>query len=99
MRLRVVCGLSETIETLCPRMRLSSVDLPAFGRPTRATMPKRGLSAMSALRSWIGSGAECRMQNAECRMIAVNSAFCILHSSSASSSLPFHSGSCATRTR
>src|SRR5438874_11457035 len=41
MRLRVVCGFAETIETLWPRMRFSSVDFPAFGRPTMATMPKR----------------------------------------------------------
>src|SRR6266542_1407488 len=39
MRLRVVCGLEETMETLCPRLRFSSVDFPAFGRPTMATMP------------------------------------------------------------
>src|ERR1043165_8146020 len=39
MRLRVVCGLAETMETLRPRMRFSSVDLPALGRPTMATMP------------------------------------------------------------
>src|ERR1700737_3666226 len=39
IRLRVVCGLAETMETFCPRMRLRSVDLPALGRPTRATTP------------------------------------------------------------
>src|ERR671919_482132 len=39
MRLRVVCGLGETMATFWPRMRLSSVDLPALGRPTRATIP------------------------------------------------------------
>src|SRR5258707_11197836 len=43
IRLRVVCGFSETIETFCPRMRLRSVDLPALGRPTSATTPNRGL--------------------------------------------------------
>ena len=42
IRLRVVCGLAETIETLWPRTRLSSVDLPALGRPVRATTPKGG---------------------------------------------------------
>src|SRR3954447_5964120 len=46
MRLRVVCGLAETIETFCPRMRLSSVDLPAFGRPTSATTPKWRLASV-----------------------------------------------------
>src|SRR5436309_12128528 len=45
MRLRVVCGLAETMETLWPRMRFSSVDLPALGRPTSATTPKCGLRA------------------------------------------------------
>src|SRR5262249_49987528 len=39
MRLRVVCGFGETMATFWPRMRLSSVDLPALGRPTRATTP------------------------------------------------------------
>jgi hypothetical protein len=46
MRLRVVWGLSETIETFVPRMRLSRVDLPALGRPTMATTPKRGLAGV-----------------------------------------------------
>src|SRR5690606_38043211 len=41
MRWRVVCGLSETIATFRPRMRLSSVDLPTFGRPTIDTNPER----------------------------------------------------------
>ena len=44
---RVVCGLSETIETLWPRMRLSSVDLPTLGRPTRDTKPERNPSGTS----------------------------------------------------
>src|ERR1700730_2889224 len=39
MRFRVVWGFVETMETFCPRMRLSRVDLPALGRPTRATTP------------------------------------------------------------
>src|SRR5690242_15795139 len=38
---RVVCGLSETIDTFCPRIWLRSVDLPTFGRPTIATNPDR----------------------------------------------------------
>jgi hypothetical protein len=37
--LRVVWGLSETMLTLTPRMRLSSVDFPTFGRPTNVTSP------------------------------------------------------------
>src|SRR5260221_5753010 len=47
MRLRVVCGFSETMETFCPRIRFRSVDLPALGRPTRATTPKRGLRGLN----------------------------------------------------
>src|SRR5512144_2860525 len=43
MRLRVVCGLFETIDTFWPRMRFRRVALPALGRPTRATVPKQGL--------------------------------------------------------
>ena len=39
MRLRVVCGLSETIASFWPTSRLRSVDLPALGRPTSATKP------------------------------------------------------------
>ena len=42
IRLRVVCGLSETMATLVPMMRLRSVDLPAFGRPMSETDPARG---------------------------------------------------------
>src|SRR5688572_448557 len=38
-RWRVVCGLSETIASFSPSTRLSSVDLPALGRPTSATAP------------------------------------------------------------
>ena len=37
---RVVWGLLETIETLVPSMRLSSVDLPTLGRPTIVTNPE-----------------------------------------------------------
>src|SRR5271170_1922610 len=39
MRLRVVCGLGETMATLRPTSLLTSVDLPALGRPTMATNP------------------------------------------------------------
>src|SRR5215204_3835193 len=39
IRVRVVCGLSETMASFCPRMRLRSVDLPALGRPRKATKP------------------------------------------------------------
>src|ERR1044072_1312919 len=39
MRVRVVCGLSDTMASLWPTMRLSSVDLPAFGRARNETKP------------------------------------------------------------
>src|SRR6266478_5432649 len=40
-RVRVVCGLGVTIESLRPTRRLSRVDLPALGAPIRATYPHR----------------------------------------------------------
>ena len=39
MRVLVVCGLSETMASLVPTSRFSSVDLPAFGRPMNETNP------------------------------------------------------------
>jgi len=39
MRVRVVCGLAETAAMCSPTSALSKVDLPALGRPTRATVP------------------------------------------------------------
>ena len=50
-RVRVVWGLSETIDTLVPRMRLSSVDFPTLGRPTIVQKPDR-ISARSASGDW-----------------------------------------------
>src|SRR5688572_33038053 len=41
MRLRVVCGRGDTIASFSPTSRLSSVDLPEFGRPIKATKPAR----------------------------------------------------------
>ena len=41
IRIRVVCTLWVTIETLAPTMRFISVDLPAFGSPISATSPQR----------------------------------------------------------
>ena len=41
MRWRVVCGLSETIDTLAPQMALTNDDLPTLGRPTSVTNPER----------------------------------------------------------
>src|SRR5690606_13657494 len=40
-RARVVCTLRETMDTLVPTRALTSVDLPAFGAPMRATKPQR----------------------------------------------------------
>src|ERR1700748_3856918 len=39
---RVVCTLRETIVTLEPTSALTSVDLPTFGAPIRATKPQWG---------------------------------------------------------
>ena len=39
MRLRVVCGLSETMATFWPTRLFTSVDLPTLGRPTTVTSP------------------------------------------------------------
>src|ERR1051326_153977 len=47
MRWRVVWGLSETMASFSASSRLSSVDLPALGRPTRATGPERGAAGVS----------------------------------------------------
>src|SRR5262245_21958612 len=38
---RVVCGLRDVMLIFCPTSALSSVDLPALGRPTIATKPPR----------------------------------------------------------
>src|SRR6476469_2207971 len=38
---RVVWGLELVIATFCPTRALVSVDLPAFGRPTRQANPAR----------------------------------------------------------
>src|SRR5262245_61069675 len=48
IRLRVVCGLSETIATFWPTSRFTSVDLPTLGRPTMATNPKRNERSVPA---------------------------------------------------
>ena len=41
MRVRVVCGLSDTMAIFVPMTRLRRVDLPAFGRPMMDTKPAR----------------------------------------------------------
>ena len=39
MACRVVCGLDEAMAILLPTSALVSVDLPAFGRPTKQAKP------------------------------------------------------------
>jgi hypothetical protein len=41
MRSRVDCGFSLVMLSFWPMIRLSRVDLPAFGFPTTATIPER----------------------------------------------------------
>ena len=50
MRLRVVCGLFETMATFWPTRRFTRVDFPTLGRPTTVTKPARnGASAASSV--------------------------------------------------
>src|SRR5271169_2285329 len=49
MRLRVVWGLRVTIATFSPTSALSSVDLPALGRPRIETNPERNAMSGSNL--------------------------------------------------
>ena len=51
MRLRVVCGLAETMATFSPMRAFSSVLLPALGRPRMATNPDfKGEMLLTSLR-------------------------------------------------
>src|SRR5712692_6124649 len=45
IRVRVVCGLGLTLASLAPTKAFSNVDLPTFGRPTKATKPQRNCSS------------------------------------------------------
>src|SRR5689334_369984 len=56
MRLRVVCGLGVTMASFSPAMRLSSVDLPTFGRPRIAMVPAT-VSAVVGVVGAVGSEA------------------------------------------
>jgi hypothetical protein len=47
MAWRVVCGRLEVIATFCPISAFVSVDLPAFGRPTKQAKPDRNPSGTS----------------------------------------------------
>src|SRR5688500_12003388 len=55
IRVRVVCGLFETMASFSARSRLSRVDLPALGRPTSATAPERSALERGARESAPGS--------------------------------------------
>src|SRR5699024_7916127 len=58
MARRVVCGFVEVIATFSPTSALVSVDLPTFGRPTRATQPERCVSVpLPASAACVGAGA------------------------------------------
>ena len=61
IRVRVVCTLWVTIETLAPTIRFRSVDLPAFGSPISATKPQRVAvaHASASSRSSNASAAAC----------------------------------------
>src|ERR1051325_7142796 len=48
---RVVCGLSATIETFVPTNEFTSVDLPVLGRPSTETKPER--------KGWSGAVMVC----------------------------------------
>src|SRR3989442_8255025 len=48
MRLRVVCGLGDTMATFWPTSRFTSVDLPTLGSPTMAANPERKLIAQAS---------------------------------------------------
>ncbi len=45
---RVVCGTSETIDSLVPSRRFIRVDLPTFARPASATKPLRNPSGAAS---------------------------------------------------
>ena len=57
IRIRVVCTLWVTIETLAPTIRFKSVDLPAFGSPISATMPQRVPLTIRRLLPRVASGS------------------------------------------
>src|SRR5580704_18426691 len=68
MRLRVVCGLVETMATLRPTSEFTNVDFPAFGRPTMAMNPD--LKATSPhLRLFVGPALYAGPLHATCNHI------------------------------
>src|ERR1700722_19873954 len=71
MEVRVVWGLSATMATFWPTRALSSVDLPALGRPIKETKPERNLGGVtgSLMRQHLASEArshECERCTQEC---------------------------------
>ena len=51
MRRRVVCATGLVMASFSPMMALSSVDLPALGRPTSATKPLVKGAFLSVMRA------------------------------------------------
>src|SRR6185437_4183440 len=58
---RVVCGLSATMEIFWPTRVFSSVDLPAFGRPRMETKPERKILGCVSLTGGSLSGNAAQM--------------------------------------
>src|SRR4029078_4386625 len=54
------CGLSETMASFVPTSRLSNVDFPAFGRPTKDTSPDFIRKCISPQRAPSTQGASYR---------------------------------------
>jgi hypothetical protein len=52
--------LSETIATFVQTSRFRSVDFPAFGRPTIATKPERGMDVSGDLVTIVAPGEVAR---------------------------------------
>src|SRR5665647_365841 len=65
MRLRVDWGLGLVMLSFCPMMRLRSVDLPALGFPTTATIPARVMGTKvvrigsGVVGGWEKGGSRC----------------------------------------
>ena len=68
---RVVCGLLEVMTTFSPTSALVRVDLPAFGRPTKATKPGavRSRSVGHEVTAGSASGAGL-LRSSRCRRVA-----------------------------
>ena len=67
---RVVCGLLEVIATFWPTSALVSVDLPAFGRPTRQANPAR-YAGSSPCAAPVAALAPCATPVATCQPLGL----------------------------